>query len=41
MIKANKKYKKNIIGFKGEKIKLARKLLDRYFDLKDVIIETN
>ena len=41
VIKTNKRDRKNIIGYQGEKIKLAKKLLDRYFGLKNIIIETN
>lgn len=40
VIKTNKKYRKQIIGRGGERIKLARRLLDRYFNLDNIILET-
>lgn len=40
VVKTNRKYRKNIIGLQGEKIKLARKLFERYFGLENIIIET-
>jgi N utilization substance protein A len=40
VIKIRKKDRKNVIGAGGERIKLARKLLDRHFGLKDVILES-
>jgi len=40
VLKTSRKSKGTIIGPKGEKIKLARKLLERYFNLEDIILET-
>jgi N utilization substance protein A len=40
VIKAEKKYRRQIIGVGGERINLARRLLDRYLGMKDVVIET-
>jgi len=40
VVKTSRRDKKNIIGVRGEKIKIARILLDRYLNLKDIIIET-
>jgi N utilization substance protein A len=39
VVTTEKKNKKIVIGPGGSRIKLARRLLDRYFNLKDVIIE--
>lgn len=41
VITADKRNKRQIIGPRGEKIKLARRLLDRYLDLKDIILQTS
>jgi len=40
VIKIPRRERKNVIGVGGERIKLARKLIERYFNLKDIILES-
>ncbi|MFH1126310.1 MAG: NusA-like transcription termination signal-binding factor [Candidatus Altiarchaeota archaeon] len=40
VVKTTRRDRKIIIGPGGEKINMARKLIDRHFELEDIIIET-